>query len=481
MRSTNLYPLCLLPEMLRDMWIRIFFCILVLLLAVAHRPFDALWPPWATHIPPHPQREGDPERGYRYLIYGDYVSSGVPLGAFKRYSAALRATSDLGRTGDSKGIPFAYNVVTAAEGARMVAPTCLTCHAAFLFDTLVVGLGSTTTDYTRRRKGFQLVKSALQMHYGKDSPELAAFARTERAYKALSGHIQTLSPGVNPADKIFAVLAAYRDPVDLHWLESPRFDIPKAAIPTDVPPWWHMRKKHMLYYNGLGRGDFARLSMSAGLLTMIDSTEARRIDNQFADVMAWIRTLEPPVYPFPIDSALAAKGQVIFDRTCSGCHGTYGATSTYPNLIIDLEKVGTDPYLAQVYERYPEYHNWFNNSWFAADSILVWARLLPTRGYVAPPLDGLWATAPYLHNGSVPTVWDVLDSRKRPVYWARKENDASGYDHERLGWGYTTHSRSKTGRIYNTKDPGYGNQGHTFGDHLDDDARRAVVEYLKTL
>lgn len=460
---------------------RIFLCLIVLILAVAHRPLEVLWPPWALHIPAHPQREGDPERGYRYLIYGDYVSSGIPLGAFKRYSAALKAKHDLGRTGDSKGIPFAFNVVTAAEGARMVAPNCLTCHATFLFDSLVVGLGSITTDYTRRRKGFSFVKSTLQLHYGKDSPEMAAFGRTERAYRALSGHIQTLSPGVNPADKIFAVLAAYRDPVDLHWLDAPQFDIPRAVIPTDVPPWWHMRKKHMLYYNGLGRGDFARLSMASGLLTMVDSAEARRIDDQFADVMAWIRTLEPPNYPFPIDSALAAKGKVIFDKTCSTCHGTYGEMPTYPNLVVNLEKVGTDPYLAQVYERYPSYHTWFNSSWFAADSAQVWARLLPTRGYVAPPLDGVWATAPYFHNGSVPTVWDVLDSRERPVYWERKGLDQPTYDQDRLGWAYAKHKKSANRQTYNATRPGYGNQGHTFGDHLDDASRKAVVEYLKTL
>jgi mono/diheme cytochrome c family protein len=450
---------------------------LLLLLAAAFGP-DPL-PAWATYIPKATQRTGNPAKGYDYLVYGDYVSSGAPLGAFRKF-LGKREVNDLGRTGDSKGIPFSFNVVETVEGAKMVAPTCLTCHAQTLMDTLIVGLGAISSDYSSKQKGVGLAKAVFNMQYGKDSPEMAAFARTLRAHEALSGRIVTETPGLNPADKIFAVLSAYRDPQDLHWLEEPQFDIPKEALPTDVPPWWNVKKKHMLYYNGLGRGDFARLSMAAGLLTMTDSTEARRIDGQMTDVMAWINTLEPPKYPFPVNRDLAEKGKVIFEKTCSKCHGTYGETETYPNLVIDVEKVGTDPHLAQVYHHYPEYHTWFNNSWFAADSNTVWARLLPTHGYVAPPLDGIWATAPYFHNASVPTVWDVLDPQNRPMYWEKPAENPE-YDPQRLGWRVKQHDKRGKGSTYDTTLPGYGNQGHPFGEKLNPEERKAVVEYLKTL
>lgn len=61
-------------------------------------------------------------------------------------------------------------------------------------------------------------------------------------------------------------------------------------MPTDVPAWWLLKKKNALYYNALGRGDFARLSAASGMLTMTDSTEARRVDARMVDVIAWIRT-----------------------------------------------------------------------------------------------------------------------------------------------------------------------------------------------
>ena len=52
-------------------------------------------------------------------------------------------------------------------------------------------------------------------------------------------------------------------------------------------------------------------------------------------------------------------------------------------------------------------------------------------GYVAPPLEGIWASAPYLHNGSVPTLWHLLHNDSRPAAWKRRS--AEGYDPVRVG------------------------------------------------
>ena len=122
--------------------------------------------------------------------------------------------------------------------------------------------------------------------------------------------------------------------------------------------------------------------------------------------------------------------------------------------------------------------DWFNTSWFAKGDHP--ARLVPFNGYVAPPLDGVWITAPYLHNGSVPTIEALLDSRKRPTYWSRKFSKPE-YDYTRLGWVYTEEEKATNRTVYNTTLPGYGNGGHTFGDKLKDAERQAVLEYLKTL
>ena len=113
---------------------------------------------------------------------------------------------------------------------------------------------------------------------------------------------------------------------------------------------------------------------------------------------------------------------------------------------------------------------------------------------MAPPLDGVWATAPYLHNGSVPTIAALLDSSKRPAYWSRKYDasgtyDSNDYDEATLGWNVTAldHGQSTEAdaavkkHLYDTSLPGYSNVGHTFGDGLSGADRSAVIEYLKTL
>jgi hypothetical protein len=122
--------------------------------------------------------------------------------------------------------------------------------------------------------------------------------------------------------------------------------------------------------------------------------------------------------------------------------------------------------------------DWFNNSWFGKGANP--GKLVPYNGYIAPPLDGVWITAPYLHNGSVPTLDAVLNSRERPPYWTR-DFSKTEYDYEKLGWKYMVPDKPGSKSCYNTKLPGYANTGHYFGDVLTDEERKAVLEYLKTL
>jgi hypothetical protein len=90
----------------------------------------------------------------------------------------------------------------------------------------------------------------------------------------------------------------------------------------------------------------------------------------------------------------------------------------------------------------------------------------------------------------VPTLEGLLNSQKRPKFWALPSTpSADHYNQQTLGWNYTAFSYGKDGakeaaerkRIYDTTLRGYSNQGHLFGDGLSDEERSAVIEYIKTL
>jgi hypothetical protein len=283
---------------------------------------------------------------------------------------------------------------------------------------------------------------------------------------------------VNIADRLAGVLVAHRDPTTLKWNNETQLPIPDEIIPTDTPPWWLLKKKNAMFYNGFGRGDFGRFLMASNLLTVTDTSESRSVDEHMPDVLAYIYSLQPPKYPKTINQSLAAKGNQIFEDNCSYCHGSYGANSSYPNLLIPESTIQTDSFLYKSNYSNPQFVNWFNNSWFTSGDHP--AQLVPFNGYIAPPLDGIWSTAPYLHNGSVPTLEELLNSKLRPKYWSRNFDDPQ-YDYENLGWKFKVEQQPGNTSIYNTTLPGYGNYGHYFGDKLSDEERKAVIEYLKTL
>jgi mono/diheme cytochrome c family protein len=291
--------------------------------------------------------------------------------------------------------------------------------------------------------------------------------------------------GQNPADDVTVVLEAYKDPNTLAWLDAPGLPLPPStSLPVDVPLWWRMAKQHAMFYNAEGRGDHSRYMMLASMLCTDSVAEAAGIWSYFADIEAYITSITPPPFPFSVDAALAAQGATVFASNCSSCHGSYEAAGAYPNLVIPTKEVGTDPLLAQgtAYFSTP-YQSWFEASFYGQT-----AKVKPEDGYYAPPLDGIWATAPYLHNGSVPTLAALLDSQTRPKYWTRSF-DSNDYDPSALGWRYTALDHGQTSepdaatraRIYDTTLYGSSSGGHTYGDGLSAPDRRAVIEYLKTL
>jgi hypothetical protein len=86
----------------------------------------------------------------------------------------------------------------------------------------------------------------------------------------------------------------------------------------------------------------------------------------------------------------------------------------------------------------------------------------------------------YLHNGSVPTLEDLLNSSQRPKIWKRTFS-FNDYDNKKVGWNYVTLISKTDTKTYDTSIKGYGNQGHIYGDKLTVSERASLIEYLKTL
>lgn len=378
---------------------------------------------------------------------------------------------------------FATNdfVVFKNDSGRLTAtPGCLHCHAQQFNGKLVIGLGNSYSSFQVNSSPLlKFAEEAIKIRYGKNSIEWKTAEGAFETGDILKEKIQTQMQGPVPAQKIAEIMAAHRDPVTLIFrADTIYFPVPSIVIPEDVPALWITKKRKAFTVNAMRQGNFLQHIVTPTILTVKDTVEAREIYNHTKDVWAYLKTLQPPKYPFAIDQSLAGKGKRIFLQTCSHCHGTYDKDGDYPNRIISGNIIGTDSLMWKYFIKYPGYTEWFNKSWFAVSSSPAFTR--PQPGYVPPPLDGVWVTAPYLHNGSVPTIEAVLNSKARPAYWRRNFNKEE-YDYEKLGWRYKTVSKPGGKKTYNTNIPGYGNYGHRFGDHLTEAERKAVIEYLKTL
>jgi mono/diheme cytochrome c family protein len=432
-------------------------------------------------LPEAVQRVGDPALGYEILVNRGYVTCGVPYEAYVASAPERSPDPGLpGRIGRNAELPYDLNATVDENGVELVVSNCLACHGGRFNGELVIGLGNAFADFSgdwmRTVEGVGLVV--------KDGAPADAWRRWADRMSAIAPYMTTSTVGVNPAPNLAMILMAHRDPWSLYWHAEPQLEPPpREPLPTAVPPWWRMQKKHAMFYHGGGQGDHVPFMMLKSLFCTDEVEEARTIDDWFTHVRAYIATLEPPDWPFPVDAAQAAEGRAVFERTCSACHGTYGEEWSYPNLLVAVDQVGTDPaYAVQAVEA-ERFIRWFNGSFYG-----VGAQARPGLGYVAPPLDGVWATAPYLHNDSVPSLAALLDSRQRPKYW-RHGPGAPEYDQATLGWRHETLDHGKQGAanveeartVYDTTRYGYGNGGHTFGDVLTDDERAALIEYLKTL
>lgn len=250
----------------------------------------------------------------------------------------------------------------------------------------------------------------------------------------------------------------------------------------DAPPWWHFKRKEFLYADAFAAKGHRGL-MQFMLVPQNGPDKFKEWEADFRDVFAYIESVQPPKYPHAIDQDLATKGRIAFNRVCADCHGQYGSdvADRWPARVVPLDEVKTDPVRLQSLNA--QNRNAYGSSWFTDFGKLP--TITEPKGYVAQPLDGIWASAPYLHNGSIPTLWHLLHPSERPAIWKRTE---TGYDQKRVGLEIEAFEKLPPDlagwdrrQYFNTLDFGKSRTGHDFPDELTEEEKSAVLEYLKSL
>ncbi len=248
---------------------------------------------------------------------------------------------------------------------------------------------------------------------------------------------------------------------------------------SDYPSLWNQKPREGMHLHWDGNNDSVdernlSASLGAGVTPVtIDHEGLKRVRD-------WIWTLPPPPYPFKIDQALAARGGRLYRDQCAGCHADHrfreGVVEKdgYVGQVVPIGKIGTDPF------RLNSYTLAFASNQYSLypASEYRFKRFRKTNGYANQPLDGIWARAPYLHNGSVPTLRDLLEPpQSRPKVFYRGYDV---FDPARVGFRHDV--AEEKGRRYfrfDTSLPGNGNGGHEYGTRLSDADKKAIVEYMK--
>jgi mono/diheme cytochrome c family protein len=402
------------------------------------------------------------------------------------------------KTGSAKGFGVGESVFVR-DKAQMFNLNCFACHAGVVNGQVVAGLANNRINQSDPKK--------LQTRGDNFGPYVVWGTIAQLADPAKEG----------------LVLAQEKTKL-LTMLES--LELP----PVDAMPWWLMKYKKKDYWYADAKPDDAA-SFSINFTTAHQEMNARRAEHvkSVAKALAFARETQSPPFPKALNAERVRQGADLFHgRTspkdskdfmaCATCHGSYsrkvsdsdmslpGSWKVAYNTSDVLKNVDTDESYSVTLRKIKPIADHINKlkAYYTTKGTpeLTPHFTVPTKsGYVAPPLVGVWASAPYFHNGSVPTLEAVLNSQLRPEIWSRDIRDPSAYDLEKVGMKHKTVSRSEFeksaanaagkaiisqaaidhGALYDTKAFGHGKTGHTFGDRLTADERGAIIEFLKSL
>ncbi len=300
--------------------------------------------------------------------------------------------------------------------------------------------------------------------------------------------------------------------------------------PVSLSYIWGMEHTHWLQWGANMNSVMERnigQSLGVGAVFNPDTfASTARLDNlNTLEHLAY--KLDPPVWPVAVFGAIdqdkASRGRGIYDRMCANCHEKpfeVDANGLVSYQLFKLSESGTSPLAAQnfdqtvivdgkdvrfaaaafdILERLKRQYYAANNVSAATQaewenrarrpaprmrSTLADADQYPDskggRVYPAKPLAGIWATAPYLNNGSVANMWDLLTApEKRPATFPLGSRE---HDTAKLGYVSTPDAKSPAPSwAFDTTLPSNSNAGHVYGTKLSDDDKWALIEFLKAL
>jgi hypothetical protein len=268
------------------------------------------------------------------------------------------------------------------------------------------------------------------------------------------------------------------------------------VAPVSFPCLWEFHHQKWLHWDGNTNSTMERnIGQALGTGATVDRRTfvSTLLPRNLAEFERLARKLESPRWPEALFGRLEPerieRGRVHYTQHCARCHEAGGG-------VVPLEEVGTDEkrarsfgskvgdlefpaalqdLLARVKQRAYAREGLSGPETQGLDPEVIYWRA--PMGYVARPMAGIWATPPYLHNGSVPTLWDLL----QPVS-ARPARFPLGHqEYDPVKVGYATEVSGMPRFTFEVSKPGNGNAGHEYGTDLSDEEKRDLLEYLKSL
>lgn len=368
---------------------------------------------------------------------------------------------------------------------------CVTCHTAEIDGVAYFGAGTKTFDDKWLGDALKVLTNDRWRGVMIRNPSDEAFASAANRILA-SHHHDKIDSLTRARSTAFAAshVELYMRP---HQGAMPGVDeVGRGDVKT--PPLWHTAAKIQSgrwYTDGSFHGRVPMMASSMELekdrpFDALVQTVIPTIKQEFDSVISHLR---PPPYPYAIDRDLAERGRQLFyskELRCSRCHGEYDGQGNvrWPGVHTDVDTdrarrdVVSDGFIAA----------------FDASPLAAEGSLEKSEGYAATPLTGVWANYPYLHNGSIPTLYHLLGPvSERPKIF--NVMAARQFDRERVGQLlYLNPSDGTKGDLqllrrfgndrdwFNTAREGCGNGGHDMWPRIQtNENRRALIEYLKTL